>query len=133
LQDVFLRGWRHLDRYDPSRPFSTWIYTLAVRQAVSLRRRRQLPAANDCELDGLASAAGESAAAGEANVWDVATRVLASEPRSALWLCYAEGRSMREIGGILGKREGAVRVMLHRARQKLAAHLSPPVVGSRRS
>ena len=69
----------------------------------------------------------------DVSVWDVATRLLAAEPRSALWLCYAEGRSMREIGSILGKREGAVRVMLHRAREKLAAHLAPPVVGSRRS
>ena len=55
LQEVFLRGWSHLDRYDSTRPFSTWIYTLAVRQAASRRRRRQLPAATDHELDGLAS------------------------------------------------------------------------------
>jgi RNA polymerase sigma-70 factor (ECF subfamily) len=136
LQDVLLRGWTHLDRYDPTRPFSTWIYTLAVRQAASRRRRRQLPAATDHELDDL-SDGGElppdQLDGGDGNVWDVASRLLSAEPRSALWLCYAEGRSAREIGAILGKREGAVRVMLHRAREKLAAHLTPPVTTSRRS
>ncbi len=29
-QEIFLRAWVHLDRYDPRRPFFTWLYTLSL-------------------------------------------------------------------------------------------------------
>ncbi len=40
--------------------------------------------------------------------------------RSLLWLAYAEGSEHREIAVALGLKENSIRVLLYRARQKLA-------------
>jgi len=45
--------------------------------------------------------------------------------RQLLWLAYAEGASHREIAAALGLRERSIRVLLSRARAKLAELLSP--------
>lgn len=42
-----------------------------------------------------------------------------------LWLAYVEGHDHREIAEILGVRQGSVRVLLSRARARLAALLRP--------
>jgi RNA polymerase sigma-70 factor (ECF subfamily) len=43
-----------------------------------------------------------------------------SQERALLWLAYVEEQPHRAIAEILGLREKSVRVVLHRARQKLA-------------
>jgi RNA polymerase sigma-70 factor (ECF subfamily) len=43
--------------------------------------------------------------------------------RDALWLAYAEGSSHDEIAGILGIKPGSVKLLLFRARRKLAQML----------
>jgi len=47
-------------------------------------------------------------------------RQLHPRERQLLWLAYVEGSDHREIASTLGLRELSVRVMLHRARRKLA-------------
>jgi RNA polymerase sigma-70 factor, ECF subfamily len=51
---------------------------------------------------------------------------LKPQERAMMWLAYVEGASHREIGEALGVREGSVRVLLHRTRQKLAALIRNP-------
>jgi len=48
---------------------------------------------------------------------------LRPQQRQMLWLSYVEGADHREIASVLGVREGSVRVLLHRARKKLASLL----------
>ncbi|HEX2340329.1 MAG TPA: RNA polymerase sigma factor [Vicinamibacterales bacterium] len=43
--------------------------------------------------------------------------------RALLWLAYAEGSSHREIAGMLGVKAASVKMLLFRARRKLAALL----------
>ena len=53
-------------------------------------------------------------------------RLFARLPRkqqTLLWLAYVEGASHREIAASLGMAEGSVRVVLYRARKKLAGML----------
>jgi len=38
-QEVFLRLYRALDRYDPERSFATWLYRVTVNLAIDFRRR----------------------------------------------------------------------------------------------
>ena len=45
---------------------------------------------------------------------------LAVQQRQMLWLAYVEGADHREIAAALGLRERSVRVLLFRARRKLA-------------
>lgn len=42
-QETFVRVYRALDRYDPSRPFTAWLFTIASRLAIDHLRRKRLP------------------------------------------------------------------------------------------
>lgn len=127
-QEALLRAWSHIDRFDPRWRFSTWLYTLARRLALSRRRRLALTGER-VELEGLGRTSDPRGALSRREeregLWRLAARVLRLEQRDALWLFYAEGRSAEEIGRIQGRRPGTVRVALHRARATLAEHLDP--------
>ena len=66
---------------------------------------------------------------------DVGRLLLELKPRerALLWLAYVEGWSHEEIGGILGLRSASVRVLLFRARGRLARILERAGVGSEAS
>lgn len=49
---------------------------------------------------------------------------LAPRERAVLWLAYVEDASHREIAEAVGVREGSVRVMVFRAKQRLATLMS---------
>jgi RNA polymerase sigma-70 factor (ECF subfamily) len=49
---------------------------------------------------------------------------LKPKERAMLWLAYAQGASHEEIAGVVGVRRGSVKVLLSRARRKLAEVLS---------
>src|SRR5215469_1407390 len=53
-QEVFVRLYRNLDRYDPTRPFQPWFWRLAANVAATYRRRRPAAAV---ELPDVASTA----------------------------------------------------------------------------
>jgi RNA polymerase sigma-70 factor (ECF subfamily) len=48
---------------------------------------------------------------------------LTERDRQLLWLAYVEGASHREVASILGLKEGSIRPMMFRARQRLAGAL----------
>jgi RNA polymerase sigma-70 factor (ECF subfamily) len=113
-QDTFLRAWDKFHRFDPEMPLLPWLFTIARRLSIAaLRRSRKLPedfsfpTSSECDDRVIW-------------LWDVAKRELSHESFSALWLHYNEELPLKEVAGILGKREGAVKVMLHRARISLS-------------
>lgn len=112
-QDTFLRAWSKFHRFDPAQPLLPWLFTLARRQSIAvLRKRRPLP-------EELPFPAEPESAPPMAWIWEAARKELSAESYSAVWLHYAEELSIRQIAAILGKREGAVKVILHRARKTL--------------
>jgi len=42
-QETFVRMFRAAHRYDPTRPFSSWLFTIASRLCIDHLRRRRLP------------------------------------------------------------------------------------------
>ena len=116
-QETFLRAWDKLHRYDPSLPIIPWLLTIARRQSIAaLRRSRPLP------VDVMPP--GETEPNSRAlRLWELAKSKLPPDSYSALWLHYREELPLKEVAAILGKREGAVKVMLHRARKSLAASI----------
>lgn len=127
VQDVFVRAWCNLARYDPRHPFGTWLFTIAHRRAVDSHRRRartsgEFPAR---EPDSGVREPSETLAAREqqSNLWTLAGRVLGDEARAALWLRHVEGLDVAQVARVLGRSRTSVRVLVHRARRTLAAVL----------
>ncbi len=126
-QETFLRAWHSLQRYDPARRFATWLYTIAKRLAISHHRRERPALGTETLSEPVASEPDPEASASAREegheLWSLAARVLGVEERTALWLRYGEDLTPAEIAPILGRRQVTVRVLLFRAREKLARHL----------
>lgn len=131
-QETFLAAFRHLDRYDDSFAFSTWLFTIARRACLnhlrSARRRadreteraRSVPEADVVRPDGVVAERED-----RARLWDVARRTLPEKQFSALWLHYAEDMPVAEIGRVLGRPVATVKVLLFRARRRVAEAIAP--------
>ena len=119
-QETFLRAWTKLHLYDPALPLLPWLFTIARRQSIAALRKSR-PPPTDLPLPGEPEAACSSLW-----LWEVAKRELSPAAYSALWLHYREELPLKDVAGVLGKREGAVKVILHRARKSLAESLRGP-------
>lgn len=88
------------------------------------RRRREIPTAPD-ELPEDRPEAATPAGDGGALRRDLSRLLSALSPRhrQVVWLAHVEGASHREIAAALGVGEASVRLILFRARRKLAAEL----------
>jgi RNA polymerase sigma-70 factor (ECF subfamily) len=98
----------HLKRY----LFKTAIHLLRDRGRVA--HRAPLPLVEEMDL------AGREAPVGLRLDLEQALARLAERERRILWLAHVEGLDHRTIADALGARVGSVRVMLFRARRKLA-------------
>jgi len=137
-QETFVRAWQHIDRYSPRWAFSTWLFTIGGRLAITQARRRR-PIISTAAIDAVPAPPNPGAHGDDGNdpaaivsrteeharLWAIAERTLAEEDRSALWLRYAESMSIRDVARVLGRAPVTIRVMLFRARRTLAAHIAP--------
>lgn len=123
-QEIFVRIYRQLARYDTERKFSTWVLTIATNYCIDqLRRRRMLlvPLENIIPW----ARARETGPEGEAlnrESRDEIQRLLRELPekyRAVLILRYWQDLSCAEIAEILKLPEGTVKTQLHRARKAL--------------
>jgi RNA polymerase sigma-70 factor (ECF subfamily) len=117
-QEAFDRAYRSLDRYDPTRRFSTWLFAIgknaAINFNVALARRSELERRIEWTAASVPAATGEDAA-----IWQRARRALGDDAYLALWLRYACDLTVHEIASELGKTVVGTKVLLHRARKKL--------------
>jgi RNA polymerase sigma-70 factor (ECF subfamily) len=111
-QEVFVRLYRNLDRFDPERPVEPWFWRLAANMAASYRRRR---VARPAELPD------DAAAAARVDVLplDQALADLNEDLRLPLLLHYYADQPLDEIAVALGLSLSAVKSRLHRARAVL--------------
>ncbi|MFW5882550.1 MAG: RNA polymerase sigma factor [Planctomycetota bacterium] len=128
VQETFLRAFRHLDRYDARYAFTTWLFTIGRRRALNhLRDRRRRAAVIECELEDRRGFDDlrETAAA----LWHRARELLPAAQYQALWLRYGEECDLAGIAVVLGVSHGNAKVLLHRARRKLAQEIPPEQIG----
>ncbi len=126
-QDAFLQIHRARRTYRPDMPLLPWIFAIARHvglQYVRTRGRRIVEHQNDEALLVAAIESPEAAVLARHDL-EIAMRDLSDEHREALWLSEVEGFSAADVARITGGSEGAVRVRLHRARQKLKMKLDP--------
>ncbi len=125
LQDTFLITYRKLDRFNPVYPFSSWIFTIANRLAIS-HYRKQKPMVEEVEFAIETTASGEVMEQEWARLlWAHAKRLLTENHFTALRLFYSEGMTIDEVAVAMERKPNSVKVWLHRARKRLARELNP--------
>lgn len=123
-QEVFLRIFRNLGRWDPTRPLRPWVLTIAVNRCRTwLAQRPKRPELIDyiAELPGNEKPAGdgELTAVIAATVGD-----LRDDYREVFVLFHESGRSYEEIAEVVGRPVGTVKTWLHRARAIILERLN---------
>jgi RNA polymerase sigma-70 factor (ECF subfamily) len=134
-QEVFVRAWRGLARFEERSQFSTWLYRIAFNEAQRrLSRRRAARADREPDREDPIDSLSESPALGpEAQTLDRefertlerALDELPAEWRTAVVLRDIEGLSTRDAAEVAGIREAAFKSRLHRGRMELRALLDP--------
>jgi RNA polymerase sigma-70 factor (ECF subfamily) len=107
--------------------FRVWLFQIARNVVANLRRSRgRHPVAPIEAAAGMAGQVDIEAEVGERHeagaAWAAVAR-LPEERRRALLLRFVEEMSTAEIAGILGRSEGAVRVLIHRGLRAVARDL----------
>jgi RNA polymerase sigma-70 factor, ECF subfamily len=134
-QEVFLRAWRGLPRFEERAKLSTWLYRIAFNEAQRrLSRRPPPPVESPPDGDDAVAVLPEAAQLGpEARALDhefetTLERALAELPtewRAAVVLRDIEGLSTEEAATVVGVRQAAFKSRLHRGRMQLRALLEP--------
>ncbi len=123
VQETFLKAFKGIDRFDPERKFSTWLYTIATREAVSHHRANKKMKHNPAGTSSLPGPEEVVIRKEESqNIWELAT-TLPKKEYEALWLFYAEEMPIKDIARVTKKSPITVRVLLYRARSKLAERI----------
>jgi RNA polymerase sigma-70 factor (ECF subfamily) len=126
-EHVFLKAWEAIGRYESrGLPFAAWLYRMAHNAVIDHYRARRPTTSIDETFD-LEDERQNPVASAEA-LFDreelkVAIGRLNSDQQTVILLRFTEGLSHAEVGKILGKSEGAVRVIQHRALGVMARFL----------
>ena len=130
-QQVFLKAYVSLPRFDSRSALSTWLYKITVNECWDhLRRRRSRPQVLEAELTEAQAHALENASA-EIGVGSAADHIAMKQQvehllaqldvldRQMLMLKEVEGFSVQEVSEFLGLNVNTVKVRLFRARARL--------------
>ena len=134
-QDVFLKIYRARLRYQPMSRFSTYLFLIATNHCLNMvQRHDQKLVDRATELserpgallrDGSASPEEAYSQTELRGFVNSAIGRLAENQRAAFLLCHYQGMSYREAAEVIEVTEGAVKSLIHRAREKLAKELAP--------
>jgi RNA polymerase sigma-70 factor (ECF subfamily) len=123
-QEVFLRAFRSLKRWDCNRPLKPWILMIAANRCRTLleRRARQRQAAESL-IDDCAAPAQPLSDDGLAEEIERGLATVRDEHRLCFVLFYRQELSCLEIAEIMNCPLGTVKTRLHRVRRELADYL----------
>ncbi len=124
-QDAFMKVFQKLHTYDHSSKFSTWLYSIVFRTAISQLRKKGLDYSETdvTTLDHITAEERDP----EAELTDKDTAIhvrkvvdkLPVAESVIVTLYYMDGASVKEIAEIMEMTEGNVKVRLMRSRKKL--------------
>ena len=121
-QEVFLRVFRNLHRWDQVRPLRPWLLTIAANRCrTHLEERGRRPIPCDLQAD-LLPQRSVSQPQDDAEEVQKALLTLRQEYRQCFVLFYQQELSVVEVAEILNRPEGTVKIWLHRARKEIAEY-----------
>lgn len=130
VQEAFLKVFRSIEKFQFRSSFKSWLYRVAVNEAITILRRRKIKE----ELDPMPDASRGRESQQTSREWQPEEAVLESEERQLLrWavgqldpvhrtvvvLKYFDEFSDTEIAAVIGCPPGTVKSRLHRARELL--------------
>lgn len=120
-QDTFVKAYQHLAGFGGNAKFSTWLYSIAYRTAISNGRKRRVDttAIDDMPQHHAAERSTEGDRSELRRVLDTALAQLPADDASILSFYHLEELSVEEIVTVTGLGASNVKVKLHRARKKL--------------
>jgi RNA polymerase sigma-70 factor, ECF subfamily len=131
LQQVFLKVIEALPRYEQrGLPFGAWLFRIARNTVIDFGRTRRVAEPLDDEAGRKADPVDPSLVIeqrAEVDEIRAALAELTSEQRDVIVFRFFAELSHAEIGAILGKREGTIRVIQHRALETLRRRIGDPV------
>ena len=138
-EDVFLSALRHIKGYqDQGRPFSCWLYRIAVNAIAShfRNRRSELSLEDDVDLPSTMADPVDAVVHRDRvrAVWHAVDR-LPRQQRAAMILKFSDDLTMEDVGAALDKSPAAAKLLIYRAVQRLRKELTtdPDTDGLRNS
>ena len=135
-QQVFLKAYFSLKRFDQRAAFSTWLYKITVNECWDLLRKRKVrPLLYEADLSEEQARQYGASEEREEQAQDVSERLekrqelerlldcLEERDRTMLVLKEVQGFSVEEIAEVLGINGNTVKVRLFRARQRITERL----------
>jgi RNA polymerase sigma-70 factor (ECF subfamily) len=129
-QESFLKAFKSLRSYDPSRPFLTWLFKITHNTTIDFLRAKKPQALSihdeDNPIDLEDSRESPEELLETASQKERVEKLLDSLPllyRQVLVLRHMEELDYREIGRIIGIPEGTVKIRLFRARELMLKKL----------
>ena len=125
-QETFIRAYKAIKRYDPSRKFSTWLLTIASNYCIDQHRKRKLPTFSYDSFENPdipeKKKGMEALMMQEEYQQQISALLdeLKPKDRSAVVMRYWYDYSYEEISEALSLSVSAVKSRLHRSRQTLA-------------
>ncbi len=119
LQEITSHLWSAFPRYDRSRPFSTWMYRVALNVAIDFQRRKKRWGRTATGLDEGSVPSNDNTDKQEQ--LDEVRELLQqhNDADRAMLLLHLEGHSYSEIGDVLGISETNVGTRLNRLKSEL--------------
>lgn len=123
IQEIGLQLWRAWPKYDAGRPFSTWMYRIALNVGISFLRSRSRGRASVRSLDELPVEPSEKHRHDpelEEGIRVIRRALSELQPLDrALLILHFDDRSHREIGEVLGLSESNVGSKLARLKERM--------------
>lgn len=123
VQETLLAIHKRRLTYDPSRPFTAWVYAIARYKLVDVLRRshRERHVPIDDVADFLSSGADSGEPAGVRADLDSMLNALPERTSGLIRRIKIEGQSVAEVAASTGMTESAVKVAVHRGLKALLA------------
>ena len=126
-EDIFVKAWKSIKSCrGRGNTFPAWLYRIAHNQTIDDLRRRKKEGLK-VEIEELVDTVSTESSVEKSLEWQKLSQLIATLPENqgnVVIMKFIEGRDNREIGNILGKSEGAVRVLQTRALYALRQKLS---------
>ena len=125
-QETFLRAYKSIKRYDKSRPFATWLLSIAAHYCIDQLRKQRMTIISMEDtpyIEVVDSSPSPEASLSRRQEQERVRGLLDSlspVDRAAVIMYYWNDISYKEIGQALDLTESAVKSRLHRARRSMA-------------